>query len=98
MTIKGITHDVTFPVKLEEVNGVIHANGKVTIDRTKWDVRYGSGKFFDNLADDTISDNIEFEMKIVAKKCSTDWFPVTSLQLPVTYFMRQGVSVLRCSV
>jgi polyisoprenoid-binding protein YceI len=68
LTIKGIIQDVTFPAKLEEVNGIIHANGKVTIDRTKWDVRYGSGKFFDNLADDTISDNIEFEMKIVAKK------------------------------
>jgi len=40
----------------------------VIIDRTKWDVRYNSGKFYDNLADDTISDDIEFDMKIVAKK------------------------------
>jgi hypothetical protein len=46
----------------------VNANGKVTIDRTKWDIRYRSGKFFANLADEAISDDIEFEMKIVAKK------------------------------
>ncbi len=68
LTIKGITHAVTFPAKVEVKDGSVHANGKVTIDRTKWDVRYRSGKFYDNLADKTISDDIEFEMKIVAKK------------------------------
>ncbi len=68
LTIKGITHAVAFPAKIEVKDGVVNANGKVTIDRTKWDVRYNSGKFFDNLADEAISDSIEFDMKIVAKK------------------------------
>jgi polyisoprenoid-binding protein YceI len=68
LTIKGITHAVTFPANIEVKNGIVNANGKVIIDRTKWDVRYNSGKFYDNLADETISDNIEFQMKIVAKK------------------------------
>ena len=67
LTIKGITHEVTFPARIEVKGGVVHANGKVTIDRSQWDVRYGSGKFFDILADNTISDSIEFDMKIVAK-------------------------------
>ncbi len=67
LSIKGITHPVTFPAKLESKNGTIKANGKLTIDRTKWDVRYRSGKFFDNLADQTIADSIEFDIKIVAK-------------------------------
>ncbi len=40
----------------------------MTIDRTKWDVRYKSGAFFDNLADEAISDTIEFDMNIVANK------------------------------
>jgi hypothetical protein len=31
-------------------------------------IRYRSGKFFDNLADETISDAIEFVIKIVANR------------------------------
>jgi hypothetical protein len=40
----------------------------MVIDRTKWDIRYKSGKFYDNLANNAISDSIEFNIKIVAKK------------------------------
>lgn len=68
LTIKGITHEVTFPAKMEVKDGAVNASGKLSIDRTRWDVRYQSGKFFDNLADEAISDTIEFEMIIVAKK------------------------------
>ena len=68
LTIKGITHPVTFPAKIGFKGGIVTANGKMVIDRTKWDVRYNSGKFYDNLADKTISDSIEFNIKIVAKK------------------------------
>lgn len=68
LTIKGITHPVSFPAKVEVNDGIVKANGKLVIDRTKWDVRYNSGKFYDNLADKTISDSIEFIIKIVAKK------------------------------
>jgi polyisoprenoid-binding protein YceI len=68
LTIKGITHIVTFPAKIEVKDTIVKANGKLTIDRTQWDVRYKSGKFFDNLADEAISDSIEFDVKIVAKK------------------------------
>ena len=68
LTIKGITHPVSFPVKMEMKDGIVKANGKLVIDRTKWDVRYKSGKFFGNLKDQAISDDIEFDMKIVAKQ------------------------------
>jgi polyisoprenoid-binding protein YceI len=68
LTIKGITHEVTFPAKVQVQRGVVNANGKVTIDRAQWDVRYGSGKFFSDLADNAISDSIAFDMKIVARK------------------------------
>ena len=68
LTIKGITHPVTFPVKMEMKDGIVRARGELVIDRTKWDVRYKSGKFFDNLKDQAISDSIEFNIKIVAKK------------------------------
>lgn len=67
LTIKGITQPITFPAKMEVKDGIVKMNGKLVIDRTKWDIRYMSGKFYDVLADQTISDSIEFHIKIVAK-------------------------------
>jgi polyisoprenoid-binding protein YceI len=68
LTIKDATKPITFPAKIQVKDGVVNGNGKVIIDRTLWDIRYKSGKFYDNLADEAISDDIEFDMKIVAKK------------------------------
>lgn len=68
LTIKGTTHPVTFLSKVEIQDGIAKMNGQLVIDRTKWDVRYKSGKFYDLLADQTISDFISFDVKIVAKE------------------------------
>lgn len=67
LTIKGVTHLVSFPAKIKVKEGIVEANGKLVIDRTKWGIRYKSGKFFDNLKDQAIADSIEFNIKIVAK-------------------------------
>ena len=66
LTIKGITHSVTFPAKVQKRDQELQASGKLTIDRTQWGIQYRSGKFFDNLADEAISDSIEFDIKIIA--------------------------------
>jgi len=64
LTIKGITHSVTFPAKVE-VNGLsFSATAKIKIDRTKWDIKYGSGSFFENLGDKMILDEIEFDISL----------------------------------
>jgi polyisoprenoid-binding protein YceI len=68
LTIKGITHPVSFPVKMEVKDSIVKANGKLVIDRTLWDVRYKSGKFYADLADQAMSDSIEFHINVVAKK------------------------------
>jgi polyisoprenoid-binding protein YceI len=68
LTIKGITQSITFPVKIQVNGGTLNAIGKMIIDRTKWDIRYSSRKFYNSVADQTISDDIEFEMTILAKK------------------------------
>lgn len=68
LTIKGVTRSVTFPAKIEMKDGIVKAIGKLIIDRTDWGIRYASGKFYDTVADQVVSDNIEFHMKIVAKK------------------------------
>ena len=68
LTIKGVTNPVTFPAEMEVKDGIVRAKGKVVIDRTQWGIRYRSGKFYDNLADQAVSDDFEIQMNIVAKK------------------------------
>lgn len=62
LTIKGTTHPTKFKVTQ---NGHVF-EGKLVVDRTKYDVRYGSGKFFDNLGDKMIYDDFELTFKVVA--------------------------------
>ncbi len=68
LTIKGITQPVSFPVSMLVNDIMLKANGRLVIDRTRWDIRYKSGKFYDLLADQTMSDSIQFHFNIVAKK------------------------------
>ena len=58
LTIKGKTHPVTFDISVYGSK----ASATLKVDRTKYDVRYGSGSFFDNLGDKTIYD--EFDLVV----------------------------------
>jgi polyisoprenoid-binding protein YceI len=64
LTIKGIKNPVEFPVYLESKGKSYKATAKITIDRSKWDVRYGSTSFFDNLGDKAIKNDIEFAVTL----------------------------------
>jgi len=64
LTIKGITHPVTFKVKRD---GMAYYTD-ITVDRSKFDVRYGSGSFFDNLGDNLIYDEFTLKVKVATKK------------------------------
>ena len=61
LTIKGITKPVIFDLTTTPNT----ASSTVKIDRTKYDIKYGSGSFFDNLGDKAISD--EFTLAVAMK-------------------------------
>ena len=61
LTIKGITKPVTFDIT---VNGNT-ATTTFNVDRTKYDIKYGSKSFFDSIGDKAIND--EFELKVTLK-------------------------------
>jgi polyisoprenoid-binding protein YceI len=65
LTIKGITKPVSFPVDLKVNKKSIQAKGEITVDRTLYDIRYRSLKFFSDLADKVIHDEFKvgFEVK-----------------------------------
>jgi polyisoprenoid-binding protein YceI len=67
LTIKGITHPVTFPAVVEVKGDKASAQGKVTIDRTKYGIKYGSGQFFENLGDKMINDTFELDLDLKSK-------------------------------
>ena len=61
LTIKGISHPITFTM---ELNGKI-AKSNLVFDRTKYDVKFRSGNFFQNLGDKLIYDDIKLEVSLV---------------------------------
>lgn len=67
LTIKETTAPITFPIQLSESEGKITAKGRIDLDRTIWDVRYGSGKFFQNLGDNIISDIFTLTLDLTAE-------------------------------
>jgi len=65
LTIKEDTHPVAFNAELSEEGSMLVANAEFKVDRSLFNVRYGSGSFFDNLGDKTIYD--EFDLAITLK-------------------------------
>jgi len=72
LSIKGIKKNIRFPASIK-VNGdeVRLKSESFTIDRTEWDIKFRSGKFFQDLKDKLINDEIEFKVDVVAKRKDT---------------------------
>jgi len=62
LTIKGKTNPVKFTAEINMDEKT--ANAEFAIDRTLWDVRYGSGKFFKGLGDNLIKDEMNFKIDL----------------------------------
>ena len=66
LTIKGITAPVTFPATLSMVSGKMVTTAEIKFDRTKYDIKYRSGSYFEDLADKLIYDEVKLDVKLVA--------------------------------
>ncbi len=71
LTIKGITHPVTFPAVVKLSGDNAEATAKFDIDRTKWDIKYRAA-IIGTAADKIIDDNFTIDLKIVAGKSATN--------------------------
>lgn len=67
LTIKGITKPISFPVTIEMKDSKLAAYAEVSVDRTLYDIKYGSGKFFEGLGDKMIDDQFIVKFKIAAE-------------------------------
>lgn len=67
LTVKQTTAPATFPVEVVTTNGIVAIEGTATIDRTIYDVRFGSEKFFEGLGDNIVNDEFTLNFKVVTK-------------------------------
>ncbi|WP_417360409.1 YceI family protein [Galbibacter sp.] len=69
LTIKGIKKNVSFPVShTEQGSNITLTSESFTIDRTQWNVNYGSKSVFDNLGDKFVNDEIELVITVKGSK------------------------------
>ena len=69
LTIKGKTKNVTFNATSSDVDGVMSFKSEAfKIDRTDFDIKYKSKKFFENSKDKFINDEIEITIAVSSVK------------------------------
>lgn len=68
LTLKGETHEITFPAKITTTDKDAQAVANLKIDRTVWNVRYASDKFFQGLGDKVIANDIDLKLNLKATK------------------------------
>lgn len=66
LTIKGITNEITFPALIKMDSKTLVTVAKITVNRTKFDIKYGSASFFESIGDKAINDDFELNVNVVA--------------------------------
>ena len=60
LTIKGITNEISFLINISKNS----ATTSLKIDRTKFNIKYGSASFFDGLKDRAIYDEFDLDVRL----------------------------------
>jgi polyisoprenoid-binding protein YceI len=65
LTIKGITNPASFTATSVKTGKTTTYTGTLVVDRSKFNVRYGSKSFFDDLGDKVIYDEFNLDFSLV---------------------------------
>jgi polyisoprenoid-binding protein YceI len=68
LTFIGKTNPIEFDAVVTKTASSVNAKSDVKIDRTKWDLKYGSGSFFKGLGDKAIDNEFLLSVDLTAKK------------------------------
>ena len=68
LTIKGITNPISFPAKVTNNKDGFTADANITVDRTKWGIKFRSLSFFKDIGDKVIEDNFYIDLHLQAKQ------------------------------
>jgi polyisoprenoid-binding protein YceI len=67
LTIKDATNPIEFKAAVQKNADGTWFFANIVIDRTKYNIRYGSGTFFDNLGDKTIYDDFKLKVNLLVR-------------------------------
>ena len=84
--VEGITNPVTFEISLYKENTY---RATLVFDRSKFDVRYGSDSFFDNLGDRVILNEIELVVDLVIMyiiRLNKNRYPTLNVRVSILIF------------
>lgn len=68
LSIKGKTNEISFNAALGMQGSKLVCTGTAVVDRSKYDVRYGSKTFFADIGDKMINDEFTLKFNVVADK------------------------------
>lgn len=68
LTFVGKTNPIEFDAVVTNAKGQFNAKSNVVLDRTKWDLKYGSDDFFKGLGDKAIKNEFTLAINLTAKK------------------------------
>lgn len=68
LTLKGVTKSIKFVANLYEYDTSYSITARVDFDRSDFDIRYGSGTFFEDIGDKVIYDNVQLDFSLAASK------------------------------
>lgn len=72
LTIKSTTLPISFPMRMEWDENQATATASISVNRADFDVRFGSGRFFDGLGNSAISDEFLLDVSIVTNVGNID--------------------------
>jgi polyisoprenoid-binding protein YceI len=67
LTIKEITNPLEFNAIVQKKDDGTWFYANIIVDRTQYNIRYGSGKFFENLGDKTVYDDFKLKVMLCMK-------------------------------
>lgn len=68
LTIKDKTNEITFNAAIKMEEGKIFARGAAIVDRSKFEIKYGSKTFFEDIGDKMIYDEFTLKFNVAAFK------------------------------
>lgn len=68
ITIKDIIKSIEFTANIYEQDSELHLQADLILDRSQFDIRFGSPSFFTNLGDNAIDNNFTLRLSLVADK------------------------------
>ena len=68
LTIKDKTNEITFDAIIKTEGNKIACVGNAIVDRSKFDIKYGSKSFFPEIGDKMINDEFRVQFNVVAVK------------------------------